>query len=93
MKIDFVIKEDRIQVLSPEIELGYIKDNCSLGNLCYDNSTIYIPSDKEIIGFNYEKSIYKKFKSLVVSTDSKLRKVGNKMIVTNEKEVYEIGGN
>jgi len=32
MKIDFVIKEDRIQVLSPEIELGYIKDNAFFPN-------------------------------------------------------------
>jgi len=32
MKIDFVVKEDRIQVLSPEIELGYIKDNAFFPN-------------------------------------------------------------
>jgi len=32
MRIDFVVKEDRIQVLSPEIELGYIKDNAFFPN-------------------------------------------------------------
>lgn len=68
-----------------------IKYQCQLGNMCFDNGVIYIPSDKHIIGFNHATNVYKEFQSSVVDNESRLQKQGNKITATNDTEIYRLG--
>jgi serine/threonine protein kinase len=68
-----------------------IKYSVSLNNICFNNKVIFIPEDKMIRGFSYDKNIFKDFSCEVVNEDSKLIREGNKFIVINEKEIYKLG--
>jgi serine/threonine protein kinase len=68
-----------------------IKFSGSLGNLCFNNNVVFKAGDGVIKGFSYTKNVYKDFICDIVNEDSKLLKEGNKFIVINEKEVYQVG--
>jgi hypothetical protein len=82
----FVFNKNKIIFESDQINYSV-----GLSNLCFNNNTIFIPRDKSIRGFNYQKNVYKDFDFDVVNDDSKLIKDNNKIYVINEQEIYMIG--
>jgi hypothetical protein len=71
-----------------EDNINYIS---SLLNICFNNNIIFKPGNKEILGFSYAKNMYKSFPCDIINEDSKLTAKGNKFIIINEKNIYEIG--
>jgi hypothetical protein len=67
-----------------------IKYLCDLGSVCIKDSTLYIPKDGGIIGFNYVKNTFKTFNLDMVSSDSKIY-FDIKMRVISDKKIYELG--
>lgn len=74
-----------------EYKTDAIKYECQLSFPCISNSTIFIPIDGKIRGFNYRKSAFKDFECSVVSEDSKLIKEKNKFVIVNPENVYVLG--
>lgn len=68
-----------------------IKYQCNLGNLCFSNGTIFIPIDGKIRGYAYSKDKFKDFECTVVDNDSKLIRKGNKFIIVNDDNLYQLG--
>ena len=79
------IRYDMIQY-----ECDEIKYECSLGNMCISNSTIFFPIDGKIRGFAYAKDMFKDFQCGVVDYDSKLIKSGKKFIIVNDENIYAL---
>ena len=76
---------------SVEYHTDGIKYNCQLNCPCISNSTIFIPIDGKIRGFNYKKSAFKDFECSVVSEESNLIKEKNKFVIVNFENVYVLG--
>lgn len=74
-----------------EYRTDQIKYECSLGNPCISNSTIFIPIDGKIRGFSYKKSAFKDFECGVVSEESNLEKEKNRFVIVNSENVYYLG--
>ena len=94
----FVIENSKgkfITYVFDKNKITYQEDNIkymsSLANMCFGNKIIFKAGDKIIKGFSYEKNLYKDFNCDIVNEDSKLIKEGNKFIVINDKEVYQVG--
>lgn len=83
--LTLVFKENDIQY-----ECDEIKYECSLGNMCISNSTIFFPIDGKIRGFAYAKDMFKDFQCGVVDYDSKLIKSGKKFIIVNDENIYAL---
>ena len=83
--LTLVFKENDIQY-----ECDEIKYECSLGNMCISNSTIFFPIDGKIRGFAYVKDMFKDFQCGVVDYDSKLIKSGKKFIIVNDENIYAL---
>ena len=73
-----------------QYEFNEIKYECSLGNMCMSNSTIFFPIDGKIRGFAYAKDMFKDFQCGVVNYDSKLIKSGKKFIIVNDENIYAL---
>lgn len=76
---------------SVEYHTDGIKYDCQLNCPCISNSTIFIPIDGKIRGFNYKKSAFKDFECGVVSEESNLIKEKNKFVIVNFENVYVLG--
>lgn len=76
---------------SVEYHTDAIKYDCQLNCPCISNSTVFIPIDGKIRGFNYKKSAFKDFECSVVSEESNLIKEKNKFIIVNLENVYVLG--
>lgn len=76
---------------SVEYHTDAIKYDCQLNCPCISNSTIFIPIDGKIRGFNYKKSAFKDFECGVVSDESNLIKEKNKFVIVNFENVYILG--
>ena len=74
-----------------EYQTDGIKYDCQLNCPCISNSTIFIPIDGKIRGFNYQKSAFKDFECGVVSDESNLIKEKNKFVIVNFENVYVLG--
>ncbi len=74
-----------------EYDTDQIKYECSLGNLCLSNSTIYIPIDGKIRGYSYQKQAFKDFECDVVTPDSRLIKNGAAFTIVNDENIYKLG--
>lgn len=68
-----------------------IKYKCSLGNICINNSTIFIPIDEAIRGYAYNKDAFKDFECSVVSPNSKLLRNGKGFTIINDENIYTLG--
>ena len=82
----YVLKENEV-----EYRTDAIKYDCQLNFPCISNSTIFIPIDGKIRGYNYKKSAFKDFECGVVSEESKLIKEKNKFAIVNFENVYVLG--
>lgn len=82
----YVLKGNEI-----EYQTDAIKYDCQLNFPCISNSTIFIPIDGKIRGYNYRKSAFKDFECSVVSEESKLIKENNKFVIVNLENVYVLG--
>lgn len=67
-----------------------IKYQCQLSNLCFSNSTIFIPIDDKIRGYAYAKDAFKDFECSVCSTDSKLLRQGKGFVIINNENIYTL---
>lgn len=83
--LTLVFKDSEIQY-----ECDKIKYDCSLGNVCMSNSTIFFPIDGKIRGFAYVKDMFKDFQCSIVDYDSKLIKNGKKFIIVNDENIYAL---
>jgi hypothetical protein len=63
----------------------------NLSNIVFDNKIIFKSSNKKIIMYSYEKNTYKDIDCDIVNEDCKLIKNSNKIIVIDEKVIYEVG--
>jgi hypothetical protein len=79
---------DKNKVVFESDQINYL---VNLGNLCLNNNTIFIPGNKLIRGYNYQKNVYKDFEFDIVNDDSKIIKESSKIHVINEQEIYVIG--
>lgn len=68
-----------------------IKYQCSLSNLSFHGNTIFIPIDGKIRGYAYSKDKFKDFECGVVDNDSKLIRKGNRFIIVNDDNLYQLG--
>lgn len=84
--VTYILKENEI-----EYHTDQIKYECSLANTCISNSTVYIPIDRKIRGFSYQKSAFKDFECSVVSEESNLEKEKNRFVIVNPENVYYLG--
>ena len=82
----YVLKENEV-----EYRTDAIKYDCQLNFPCINNSTIFIPIDGKIRGYNYKKSVLKDFECGAVSEESKLIKEKNKFVIVNFENVYVLG--
>ena len=82
----YVLKENEV-----EYRTDAIRYDCQLNFTCISNSTIFIPIDEKIRGYNYKKSVFKDFECSVVSEESKLIKEKNKFVIVNFENVYVLG--
>lgn len=73
-----------------QYECDRIKFDCSLGNMCINNSTLFFPMDGKIRGFAYQKDLFKDFQCSAVNNDSKLIKSGKKFIIINDENIYSL---
>ncbi len=73
-----------------QYECDKIRYDCSLGNVCMSNSTIFFPIDGKIRGFAYAKDMFKDFQCSIVDYDSKLIKNGKKFIIVNDENIYAL---
>lgn len=76
---------------SVEYHTDAIKYDCQLNCPCISNSTIFIPIEGKIRGFNYKKSAFKDFECGVISEESNLIKEKNKFVIANFENVYVLG--
>lgn len=74
-----------------EYHTDAIRYNCQLNCPCISNSTIFIPIDGRIRGFNYKKTAFKDFECETVSDESKLIKERNKFVIVNFENTYVLG--
>jgi hypothetical protein len=68
-----------------------LKYDVPLESIMYKNNTIFTAHKGLIRGFNWKKNEYKDFGCSIVEEGALLRASGNKIIIINEKEVYEAG--
>jgi serine/threonine protein kinase len=68
-----------------------IRYKTDLNNVCFNGNGIFVPGDKVIKGFSYQKNIYKDFECDVVNEESKLLKKADKFIAINSDCIYRIG--
>lgn len=68
-----------------------IKYDCSLGNITFAASTIFIPNDGIIRGYNFQKQLFKDFDVDVVTSDSKLIRTNTGFKVINDENIYNVG--
>jgi serine/threonine protein kinase len=68
-----------------------MKYSVPLDTIAFHRNTIYTAHDGVIRGFNWKKNEYKDFKCDQVEEDATLQFKGSKIIVINQREVYEAG--
>lgn len=68
-----------------------VKYSCALGNLCFDNNVIFIPSNQKIIAYAWDKNVYKDFICHIVDFSSDISRENKKFKIINEKEIYLFG--
>lgn len=67
-----------------------IKYQCGLGNICFSNSTIFIPIDGKIRGYSYVKNLFKDFECSVCDYDSKLIRNGSGFTIVNIDNIWTL---
>lgn len=82
----YVITETGIEYKTDEIRY-----ECMLYYPCISNSTIYIPIENKIRGYNYSKLLFKDFECDVVDAGSNLIKNGKRFEIVNDDNIYVLG--